>query len=111
MGTKPKKTNNKKFIIWFWILFGGPVITIFLFVLGIRLFADLPDTKELQNPKTNLATEVYSCDMKVIGKFYAENRTNVKFKEIEFDYNKAKFDKNPDSYKPEIWHLEQLFIL
>ena len=89
MGTKPKKTNNKKFIIWFWILFGGPVITIFLFVLGIRLFADLPDTKELQNPKTNLATEVYSCDMKVIGKFYAENRTNVKFKEISPNVVKA----------------------
>lgn len=89
MGTKPKKTNNKKFIIWFWIIFGGPVITLFLFILGIQLFADLPETKELQNPKTNLATEVYSCDMKVIGKYYAENRTNVKFKEISPNVVKA----------------------
>jgi|GEM_PF-536731 len=32
-------------------------------------------------------------------------------RKILFDYNKAKFDKNPDSYKPEIWYLEQLFIL
>ncbi len=80
--TKSKKTNNKKFIIWFWIIFGGPVVALFLLVLGVRLFAELPETKELQNPKTNLATEVYSSDLKVIGKFYAENRTNVKFKEI-----------------------------
>ncbi|HSH67874.1 MAG TPA: transglycosylase domain-containing protein, partial [Bacteroidia bacterium] len=66
----------------FWIVFTTPAIAIFLFILGIRLFADLPETSELQNPKTNLATEVYSSDMKVIGKYYAENRTNVKFKEI-----------------------------
>jgi penicillin-binding protein 1A len=80
--TKPKKTNYKKFIIWFWIICGVPVVGLFLFVLGVRLFAELPETEELQNPKTNLATEVYSSDLKVIGKFYAENRTNVKFKEI-----------------------------
>ncbi|MGZ4053840.1 MAG: transglycosylase domain-containing protein, partial [Bacteroidia bacterium] len=36
----------------------------------------------LQNPKTFLATEVYSSDMKVLGKYYAENRTNVKYKDI-----------------------------
>lgn len=79
---KPKATNYKKFIIWFWILFSSPVLVVFLFLMGVRLFADLPETSELQNPKTNLATEVYSSDMKVIGKYYAENRTNVKFKEI-----------------------------
>lgn len=80
--TKPKKVNYRKFIIWFWIICGAPVVILFLFVLGVRLFAELPETEELQNPKTNLATEVYSADLKVIGKFYAENRTNVKFKNI-----------------------------
>jgi penicillin-binding protein 1A len=80
--TKPKKTNYKKFTIWFWLISGGTVVAFFLFVLGVRLFAELPETEELQNPKTNLATEIYSSDLKVIGKFYAENRTNVKFKEI-----------------------------
>lgn len=82
MKKKEEKKNYKRFIIWFWILLGGPVLGILLFVLGVRLFADLPDTEALQNPKTNLATEVYSSDMKVLGKFYAENRTNVKFSEI-----------------------------
>jgi len=87
--TKPKQANTRKFISWFWIIFGGPVVALFLFIVGIKLFADLPDTKELQNPKTNLATEVYSVDMKVIGKFYAENRTNVKFNEISPNVVKA----------------------
>lgn len=79
---KEEKKNYKRFVIWFWIIFGGPVVGLLLFVLGVRLFADLPDTEALQNPKTNLATEVYSSDMKVLGKFYAENRTNVKYHEI-----------------------------
>ncbi len=81
---KEKEDNKKKkrFIIWFWILFTMPMISLLLFVLGVRLFADLPDTEALQNPKTNLATEVFSSDMKVLGKFFAENRTNVKFKDI-----------------------------
>lgn len=79
---KAKKNNNKKFVLWFWLLFGGPILGVFIFVLCIRMFGDLPNTEELQNPKTFLATEVYSSDMKVLGKFYAENRTNVKFKDI-----------------------------
>jgi penicillin-binding protein 1A len=79
---KVKKQNFRKHIVWFWILFAGPIVGLLLFVLGIRLFADLPDTEELQNPKTLLATEIYTSDMKVMGKFYAENRTNVKFKDI-----------------------------
>lgn len=79
---KAKKQNFKKYVLWFWIIFFGPILGILLFVLGVRLFADLPNTEELQNPKTLLATEVYSSDLKVIGKYYAENRTNVKFKDI-----------------------------
>ena len=79
---KEDKKKKRRFIIWFWILFTLPVFSVLLFVLGVRMFADLPDTEALQNPKTNLATEVLSSDMKVLGKYFAENRTNVKFKDI-----------------------------
>jgi hypothetical protein len=48
---KGKQNNNKKFIIGFWLLFGGPVVALLLFVLCVRLFSDLPNTEELQNPK------------------------------------------------------------
>ena len=80
--TKNKTPNFRKFVIWFWTLFFGPFLALFLFITGIRFFADLPKTEELQNPKTNLATEVYSSDMKVLGKYYKENRTNVKFENL-----------------------------
>lgn len=64
------------------MLFTVPLLAIFAFVLSVRFYSELPDTEALQNPKTNLATEVFSCDMKVLGKYYAENRTNVKFNQI-----------------------------
>ncbi len=79
---KLKKNNYRKQVLWFWLLFTCPIVALFLFVTSVRFFADLPDTEALQNPKTNLATEVFSCNMKVLGKYYAENRTNVKFKGI-----------------------------
>src|ERR1043165_3359204 len=79
---KEEKKNHKKFVIWFWLLFGGPVVGTIVFVFLLSIFGDLPDTQELQNPRTFLATEVYSSDMKVLGKYYAENRTNVKYEEI-----------------------------
>lgn len=76
------KKNFKKFIWLFWILFLLPPLTIFLLVAGVRYYSELPDTKSLRNPKTSLASEVYSCDLKVIGKYYAENRVNIGFTEI-----------------------------
>jgi penicillin-binding protein 1A len=79
---KAKKTNYRKLVVWFWILFTLPILVLTAFVVDVRYYSDLPDTEALQNPKTNLATEVFSCDMKVLGKYYAENRTNVKFKDI-----------------------------
>ena len=39
----------------------------------------LPDISELENPKTNLASVIYSEDLKEIGNYYHENRTNIHF--------------------------------
>ncbi len=79
---KLKKVNYRKQIKWFWILFTAPLFALSLFVLTVHLFAELPDTEALQNPKTNLATEIFSSDRKVLGKYYAENRTIIKFKDL-----------------------------
>ncbi|MFL5754618.1 MAG: penicillin-binding protein 1A [Bacteroidia bacterium] len=82
--TNTGKKGNKKYIRLVWLIVFAPVVFIFLliFLIAFGVFGDLPDVKELQNPKSNLATVVYSSDMKVLGKFYAENRVNVKFKEL-----------------------------
>jgi penicillin-binding protein 1A len=83
--SKPAKKNYKRLIRWFWILLLTPVLSFIFLVIGIALFADLPDVEQLQNPESDLATVVYSSDNKEIGRFYAQNRVNVHFKDIDPD--------------------------
>ena len=43
----------------------------------------MPDHTALENPRTNLATEIISSDGKTLGKFYYEdNRTPVAYSEL-----------------------------
>ena len=42
----------------------------------------MPSFSELENPRTNLATEVYSSDGELLGKYYLENRSPSKYDEL-----------------------------
>lgn len=43
----------------------------------------MPDFKRLENPETNLATEIVTADGKTLGKFYLDdNRTPVRYKDL-----------------------------
>ncbi|NNE76611.1 MAG: penicillin-binding protein, partial [Pricia sp.] len=82
---KKKNTGFFKFIKWFWILFSVGVLSIALiFVLASwGLFGEMPQYEYLENPQTNLATEIISSDGKTLGKFYLDdNRTPVPFDSI-----------------------------
>ena len=78
-----KKTPFTRYIRIFWVLLFLPPVGLVVLVGSIALFADLPSTGDLTNPKTNLASEVLSCDMKTLGKYYAENRVNVRYKDLD----------------------------
>lgn len=82
---KNKKTGFFKFIKWFWILFVTGVLSailIFLFA-SWGVFGELPLYEHLENPQTNLASEIFSSDGKTLGKFYLDdNRTPVKFDDL-----------------------------
>lgn len=76
--------SYKKFILWFWLLFfAGLLFIASLFLLsGFGAFGDMPRFEELENPESNLATEIISSDGKTIGTFFNENRTPVTFEEL-----------------------------
>lgn len=78
----PAKFN--KYVRWFWMLLILPVVVLLfvIFLVATGALGDLPKFEELENPKSNLATVVYSSDMKVLGKFFVENRTTTKYKEL-----------------------------
>ncbi|MCE3259527.1 MAG: penicillin-binding protein [Bacteroidetes bacterium] len=85
------KAPGNKFVKWLWILLCSPIVIVFIVVLLITTgaFGTLPKVDELLNPKNSLATVVYSGDMKVLGKYYSENRVNVNFSQLDSDLVKA----------------------
>lgn len=70
----------KKFWKYFSIAFGS-VLLFFLFA-SWGLFGSMPSFSELENPESNLATEIISADGVTLGKFYNENRTPIKYKNL-----------------------------
>jgi len=82
---KGKNGTYRRSIKIFWIVFSIGVlsfVSIFL-AAGFGLLGKMPEFRQLENPKTNLATQIFSADNKVIGKFYYnDNRTPLYYEEI-----------------------------
>lgn len=84
---RKQKTSGswkRRILIW-----GLKLLALGLLMLGILFslvyigtFGQLPDSKTLTNIKEPVASEVYSKDNKLLGRYYTQNRSNVKFKEI-----------------------------
>ncbi len=74
-----KKYNNN-----LWKIFIGIIVLFALFILsvGFGLFGQLPTTASIENPKSNQATEVLAEDGRVLGTYFAKNRSNISYKEI-----------------------------
>jgi penicillin-binding protein 1A len=82
---KKRSQNYSKPIRWFWMAFLAVVLGVALiFILAsFGAFGAMPDHTALENPRTNLATEIISADGETLGKFYYEdNRTPVAFNEL-----------------------------
>ena len=82
-----KSTTNSfsKFIKWFWILFLSGIALVALIFLSASwgLFGELPPYEYLENPQTNLASQIISSDGNLLGKFYLDdNRTDIKFEDL-----------------------------
>ena len=87
--TAKKETNKihgwrRKFIIAMWSTAGvGIVALVLLFTLAkYEVLGPMPTFDELENPKTNLATQIFSADGQVIGNYFIENRTYLSFEEL-----------------------------
>ena len=83
--------KNTKYIAGTWLFIWLPFLLILLIVslVANEVLGDLPSVEELQNPKSNLATVIYSSDGKELGKYYNENRVNVTFKDLDKDLVEA----------------------
>ncbi|MBK7408575.1 MAG: transglycosylase domain-containing protein [Saprospirales bacterium] len=71
----------RKIVKWMWYVVGGAFALLFL-LFFLLSFSNLPDTKELENPKSTLASEVYAYNGEVLGRFFIENRVPVEYNEL-----------------------------
>ena len=70
-------------LLWASVVFG--LISFFgLFILaGNGTFGEMPEFEQLENPNTNLATQIISSDGEILGKFYFnDNRTPITYDEL-----------------------------
>ena len=82
----PKSSQSfTKYIRAFWIIIScGVLFLILVIFLAAKGYIgeELPSFEDLENPKSNLASEVVSSDLAVIGKYYIQNRTNIHYSEL-----------------------------
>ena len=78
------KSNDKKYLIWFWSIFASPlVLAVIIFILiSAGKLGPMPSFTELENPEYYLAAEVYSEDEVLLGKISIENRTWTEYKDL-----------------------------
>ncbi len=74
--------KRKKIVRWLWILFLSPFVLLFISLLFVGIFTDIPSFEELEDPKNNLATEIISEDGEILTTFHIENRSYVTYDEL-----------------------------
>ncbi|MDC0210804.1 penicillin-binding protein [Flavobacteriaceae bacterium] len=89
--TKKNKTKGKMpkkyrvFYYGFWVLFifgFGSFFGLF-YLASTGGLGEMPDFRQLENPNTNLASQIISSDNKLLGKFhFGENRTPIEYDEL-----------------------------
>ena len=86
--SKKKSSMPKKYKLYlygFWIIFFSGIIglTGMFYAASEGYLGEMPDFRQLENPNTNLATQIISSDNKVLGKFhFGENRIPVQFDDL-----------------------------
>ncbi len=74
--TKPVK------ILWRSLWFGLLFVVLMFTLANFGVFGKMPSLAELENPEADLASEIISADGLLMGKYYSENRSEVKYHEI-----------------------------
>src|SRR4030081_566595 len=74
----------KRYNGYIWKFFIGcfTLLVILIVATYLGVFGALPPFRDLENPKSNQATEVISSDKQILGTYYVENRSSVTYKEI-----------------------------
>ena len=71
--------------LWRFSLLGIALLILYVVAVSYNffwLFGGMPNLKALENPKSEEASEVYTADNQLLGKYYVENRTPVEISQV-----------------------------
>jgi penicillin-binding protein 1A len=86
---------KKKIVKWIWGIALFPFVFLFLMIVLINwgVFGKMPTFEDLENPQSELATEVYAEDgsgnYTLLGRYALKNRSHIEYKELSSHLVKA----------------------
>lgn len=83
--SETKKSNLKsKLIKALWVMFGVGILVFTLLILMINWgwLGYMPSMKELENPNSALASDIYAADGSLIGRYYVQDRSTTDYEDI-----------------------------
>jgi len=87
MQKKEVKLSQQEIKQYNWRVWKLAIGCVAFFILLITLtafdlFGPLPPFRDLENPKSNQASEIISSDKQILGTYYVENRSSVTYKQL-----------------------------
>jgi len=89
--------NYRRIVRWMWYLTFAGIISVILVFVALS-FTDLPSVEQLENPRSEEATQIYASNGEVLGRYYLENRVPVTFDQLDKDLVNALIATEDERY-------------
>ena len=95
--------KGKKWYTKTLVAFVSFIVAFILYLVAVDinflwLFGKSPSYSQIKNPVSSQASEIYSADGVMIGKYFNENRTPVKYEEVNPEFWKALVDTEDERF-------------
>lgn len=97
---KAKKPENKNYVKIIWKIYFAGLGFVFLlfFMISLGWLGFMPSFEELENPRSNIASEIFSADQVLLGKYFIEDRSNIHYKDLSPDLINALISTEDERY-------------
>ncbi|HTN19423.1 MAG TPA: transglycosylase domain-containing protein [Pelobium sp.] len=86
-------------IFWKTILGFIAFIALIFIATGFGLFGELPSFRDLENPKSNQASVIYTSDKTELGNYFVQNRSNINYQDISPNVINALISTEDERFK------------
>jgi len=78
----PQDIKKYNWYIWRTVIACFVFVVLLIALTDLGVFGALPSFEYIENPKSNLASEIISSDKQVLGTYYVQNRSSINYKDL-----------------------------